>query len=304
MIKSRSQPQLPASNKITSGGELLSQHPFRLNISSINDTLKKCSVSVNPNSQILKSDDVLDTVDLLGKNLSLDFPYGHKIWLEVFFDSSRAPVIGMIKTGAKWEGQVKNSSGVLEDVYPSCVEMISRQDIVAKTSELDSEIAYITTIQGLSDNELEYQADNGIITSDQYSQLLSLSSSLFDAHRATMRQYKSDLSRFFSAAPSQQWKKLFKLYRLIGYSTKDPSAKIPGSKLFFSNEGAPTAPAVPQAEQKSDYKIVQCLDSDLLVVNSWHLDIYPSKSFMQYSRPVHTFYIGQDTEEQTNVGSE
>lgn len=302
MIKSRSQPQLPPSNRITSGGDVIVQSPFKLNIVSINDASKKCSVSVNPNSQILKSDDILDTVDLIGKNLPLDFPYGSKIWLEVFFDSSRAPVMALIKTGAKWTGQVKNSNGELQDVYPSCVEMISRQDVTAKTSEIDSEISYLTTLENLSNDELSYQVNNGVITQEQYSQLLSQSSQQFNTHRQTLRDYKSNLSRFFSAAPSQQWKKLFKLYKLIGYSTKDPSGKIPGQNLFFANDGAAIQPSVPQAEPKSNYKIVQCLDSDLLVVNSWHLDIYPSKSLAQYGRPIHTFYIGQETEEEINAG--
>lgn len=304
MIKSRSQPQIPASNIISSGGELALQHPFRVNIVSIDDVSKNCSVSVNRNSQILKSESITDTLPLVGKNIGLSLPYGHKIWLEVIFDSSRNPIMGFIKVGTKWTATTRNSSGAAQEIYPDCVEMIGRNDLTSKITEVDGMISYLSTVETLSNNELEYQVDNGVITSEAYSSLLSLSSEQFNTYRSTLRKYKADLPKFFSAAPSQQWKKLFRLYRLIGYTTKDPSRTIPATKLYFPTDGSAVAPAVPTSSEKSDYRIVQSLDSDLLVVNSWHLDIYPSKTLIPFSRPVHQFYIDGELEEEINADSQ
>lgn len=303
MIKSRSQPQIPASNIISSGGELAAQHPFRFNVVSIDDSLKRATVSVNKNSQILKSDSISDTLPIIGKNIGLDFRYGYKIWIEVLFDSSRNPIMGFVKTGPKWTATTLDSTGASAEVYPDCVEMIGRQDIAAKTTEVDALISYISTVETLSNTELDYQVDNGVITQETYSSLLSTSSEQFQNYRTILREYKTNLSKFFTAAPSQQWKKLFRLYKLIGYTTKDPSRTIQAANLYFPSEGSATNPAVPQSVEKSDYRLVQCLDSDLIVVDSWHLGIYPSKSLIQYSRPVHQFYIDGELEEEINANS-
>jgi hypothetical protein len=303
MIKSRSKPQIPASNLIVSGGQLDYQHPFKLNIVSIDDAQKMGSVSVNRNSHILKSDSILDTLPIVGKDIAVELPYGHKIWIEVLFDSSRVPVMGFVKAGPKWTATTLDSQGSPQEVYPEGVEMISRTDLAAKTLEVDFLISYVSTVQSLSNDELQYRLNNGLLTQEDYSSLLSLSAEQFDSYRSILREYKADLPTFFSAAPSQQWKKLFRLYKLIGYSTKDESRALQANKLYFPNEGSSTTPAVPQSTEKADYRIAQCLHTDLQVVSSWHLDIYPSKALIPCGRPVHSFFIDGESEEEINANS-
>lgn len=301
MIKSRSTPQNPSSNLVISGGESAPSFPFKTSIVSLDDTSKECSVLVALNSHVLKSQNILDFVDILGKNLKLSMPYGHKIWLETLFDANRVPVVGFIKTGPKWPAKVKNSSGALQDVYPNCEEFISRDDIAAKAGEIDALITYVSTLKGLSEDELEFQHDNGIITQSEYQVLLSKSGPAFDRYRTVLAEYKAGLSKFFVAAPSNSWKKLFRLYSLIAYTTKDLSGNIAGNKAFFSNQGSPITPAVPQAVKSNDYRVVQCLNSDLILQDSWYNNSYPSKIMVPYNRGVHTFYDGQQTEEDKNA---
>ena len=301
MIKSRPALQNPPSNLKISGGELVSNHPFKISVISLDNVTKECSILVNLHSHVLASQDVLDKVEVLGKNLKLSFPYGSKVWFEILFDRDRNPVVGFVRVGNKWAAKTKNSSGVLQDVYPNCEEFISKDDLVAKLADLDVLISYVDELKTKSAEELLFQKNNGIITQSQYQVLTANSEPAFARYKTILQNYKTELPKFFEAAPSASWKKLFRLYYLIGYSTKDMSGAVPGSIAYFSNEGSSTTPDVPQAVKPSSYKVIQCANSDLLLQDSWYNNSYPSKILVPFGRAVHTFYDGQETEEDKNT---
>lgn len=301
MIKSRLIPQNPPLDLKVKSLEFSNPHPFKVSIISIDDISKLCSISVNANSQVLKSQNILDKLDILGKNLELEFPYGSKVWLETLFDRNREPVLGLIRVGNYWPAMVNNSSGVRELVYPKCEEFISKSDLESKIAEMEGVLVYLDQLKELSAAELLFQKDNGIITVSQYQVALGQADAGFEKRKTSIREYKADLPKFFTAAPSATWKKLFKLYTLIAYTTKDNSAAIPGASAFFSKQGSTTTPAVPQVTPENSYRIVQCAHSDYLLQDSWYNDSYPSKVLVPCPRPVHTFYDGQETEEDKNT---
>lgn len=301
MIKSRLIPQNPPLDLKIKSLEFSNPHPFKASIISIDDVSKLCSISVNAHSQVLKSQNILDHLDILGRNLALESPYGSKIWLETLFDRNREPVIGIIKVGNYWNSTVNNSSEVPELVYPKCEEFISKSDLSVKTGEMDDLLLYIDQLKELSSAELLFQSDNGIITASQYQLALSQIDSGFEKRKNSIREYKADLPKFFASAPSPSWKKLFKLYTLIAYTTKDNSASVPGVSALFSKQGSTVTPEVPQVTAENSYRIVQCAHSDFLIQDSWYNDSYPSKVLVPCPRPVHTFYDGQTTEEDNNT---
>jgi hypothetical protein len=296
MIKSRPIPQNPSTELILSKEKSQISHSFKISITSLDNASKECSVSVESNSFIVKSQSILDRVDVLGKNLELKLPYKHKIWLEVLFDANRIPVLGLIKTGIKWDATVKSSSGDSQKIYPNCEEFISRSDITDKTVEVDRLISYIDTLKESSDKELDFQVESGLITKQQYDDAVKLSNPTFEKYKTILKEYKASMSKFFVSSPSQSWKKLFRLYYLIGYTTKDLKGAF-GSRAYFSNEGSSSSPQVAQTSKTNDYKIVQCANSDLILQDSWYNSTYPSKILVPYSRAVHPFFDGQNMEE-------
>jgi hypothetical protein len=244
---------------------------------------------------------LLDDVDTLGKNLKLSLPYGHKIWGEILFDKDRNPVVCFIRTGTKWSAKTKTSSGVDQDVYPNCEEFISREDLPTKSADIDSLISYTDELKIKSQEELLFQKQNGLISEIQYQVLVKNTEPAFGKYKTTLQEYKANLSKFFVGAPALSWKKLFRLYFLIGYTTKDRSGGVEGYNVYFSNEGSTASPAVPQASEQSSYKVVQCASSNMVLQDSWYNNSYPSKILVPTYSSVHTFYKGQSTEESQNT---
>ena len=301
MIKSRPTPQNPPSNLQIAPGGLVLVHPFKASIISIDNVEKICSISINRFSNVVKSQSVLDNLDILGRNLKLNFPYGSKCWLEILFDRNREPVIGFIRVGNKWVSTVRDSKGASTEIYPKCEEFISKLDLTDKVAEIDALISYIDELKTSSQAELLFQKNNGVITESQYQVANSSAETEFSKRKKSITEYKEEMPKFFSSAPSASWKKLFKIYLLIAYSTKDTSSAMPGSSAYFSKEGSAKTPDVPQAAAENSYRIVQCAHSDFLLQDSWYNDSYPSKVLVPCPRPVHTFYDGQETEEDKNT---
>ncbi len=291
------------SRRDVGGGRAPDPTPFRVYVMAVDDGDQSSDVRVSRYSAILGSPDVNDIVPLIGIDLKLNIKYGDKIWVEVFYDKNLVPVFGIINKGHKWSSTVVNPAQTNETVltYPNEHEFITKADMVGKLADLDGIIALVNTYQAASIAELTYRKNVGIITADTFNDLQSTATTQYQRVKDLITDYKKNMNKFFDAAPQVNWRKLFRTYTLIAYTTHDTNLDLDGTGIDPRPPLNTTTPTIPQASQQVFYRLVQCLTSDLYLADMCFQNRYPAKIPVPYHRPVYYFNDNGKVEDTVNT---
>lgn len=291
------------SNHILTAGKVVPSTPFKAYITGVNDAEKTATVRIARYSAILKSLDINDRLPIMGLDIDLTIRYGDKIWVEVFYDKNLTPVFGVLKTGNKWDAQVVNpetTSGQTIKVYPKEHEFITKKDITRKLSDVDSTLSVINSYRDESLAIFAYRNNTGQISDAQYDDYVDAVNANYQLIKTSITEYKKNLNQFFSAAPTATWKKLFRTFTLICYTTHDNNLDLDASTI--SPTPQPETPSdVPQASQQNVFRLVQCLYSDLYLADMCYDNRYPARIPIAYHRPIYYFVEDGKVEDESNT---
>ncbi len=254
----------PTTSREVSGGPAPFFTPFRIYIVKVNDD-KSCTIRISRYSSVLNSPNIKDTITLVGVDIEMDISYSDKVWLEVFYDRNLVPIFGIINSGPKWAAQTANPANTteLQDVYPEELEFITHNDLTAKVADLDLVNASIISFQNQALTQLSFQKDVGILTQTQYADLVTATNDAYNTLKTTLVTYKKDMNQFFQNAPTGTWKKLFRTFTLIGYTTYDLNPNLDGS-IVTPRQIAPAGPDGVRLRQScSALEHADSIESDL-----------------------------------------
>lgn len=261
------------------------------------------SIKISNLSNLLNSPSLDDKVVIAGLNCPITIQYGNKIWLEVFYDKNLSPVAAIIKTGNKWPAKTRNVSNNQEllEVYPNEFEFISKYDLADKAAEIQATISSVTAFKTNVIEELDLSKYFGIITQDEYSSYLEEINTNYDNARNNLTDLQNNLNNFFSASPIATWKKLFRTYLLLGYTTKNMSEGADGINFIVQDTRTQSDPSIPQASKPSSFRLVSCWNSDILLADFCYQNKYPAKTPIAMHRAVNFYSINGQNEEDKNT---
>ncbi len=290
------------TNRDISGGPAPEGSPFRVILLAVDNSDKSCTVKVSPHSRVYASPNVKDDVQIIGLNLEHELVYGQKLWLETFYDKNLSPVFSIVVVDTKWRAQTVNpaNTATTVDVYPNELEFITKFDLANKVSDLDGVIARVSAMQAAAIRELTYQKNSGLMSQEVYAETVEHANAAYESVRDLIDEYKTNLNLFFAGAPDTLWRKLFRTYTLIAYTTRDLARDLEGTLISPRNSAPVTIPSVPQASAQIDYRIVQCLHSDLLLAEYCYQSRYPARLPLPYHRPVYDYFENGNEEDVTN----
>ncbi len=222
--------------------------------------------------------------------------YGDKIWLEIYYDRNLVPLLGIIDSGPKWTATIAGSIGDIP-VYPSELEFISKKDLTAKISEVENLSNRVNTIRTLAENEIISQFNSGFISEEEKTAQLEALAQSFDKIIDSITKYKQDMNQFFVAMPNAGFRRLFRTFTLIGYTTKNLDPGLDGIIASPPNEGTPELNGVNVASEDSSFKIVQAVTTDLLLADICYQNRYAARLPVPYHRPIYYFVHNNKDEE-------
>lgn len=305
MASQKSQPLLiTPSNRALQGGSATEPEPFQIYVMATNHSDQSADVRVSRYSALLASPDIRDRVPIVGIDLKINIKYGDKMWLEVFYDLNLVPVFAIINKGKKWAAKTVNpaQSSTVVDVYPKQHEFITKLDITTKIAEIEAVSAIIVTYKAATAAELLYRSNVGVLSAKEYTDYTDALDTQYQQVQDLISAYKSNLSQFFQSAPTALWKKLFRTYTLIGYTSYEANVDLNGITIYPNPPAPATSSGVPQATKQVSYKIVQCLQSDLYLADMCYQNRYPAKLPIPYHQPVYYFTYDGKVEETVNTG--
>ncbi len=278
-------------------------HPFQVSLYKVND---KVRVTVNKYSFLLNSPDPTDLVTVIGLDVPVILLPTDKIWLETFYDRNLNPVFAIINSAPKWLAETADGDNIEETtpVYPNQFEFISKIDLPNKISELDE---VRNRVEGLRTSEVDNVNNlrlQGYIDDGEKEDLLQQISDKYTDLDASVVAYQSAMSNFFTGAPINLWRKLFRTYTLISYPTKNLNNGLPGLVVAPTPEVPATNPAqgsIVTAEEDSTFKIVQCVRDSLLLVDYSYQNRFPARLPIPFPTPISPFIIDGENEEEVNT---
>ena len=282
------------------GAEAEDSTPFRAYLIEAGATPK---ISISRYSSVLNSTDIKDRVAVIGVDAPIEIRYGDKVWIETFFDRNLEPVFCMIGNGPKWDAvTLDTSSQTVETlVYPDELEFITKYDIENKIEELQSAIDRIETLRLTVIDDVNSQKNMGFILEARANEIITAINEGYQGVTQLVQTYRGNMNGFFDGSPVSNWKKLFRTYTLICYTTKDTNYKLDGRCVSPGIVVPTTTPFIPTATPDPIFKIVQCLNSDLLLVDICHQNRFPARLPMPYHRPVYNFVYQGKNEDDENT---
>lgn len=280
------------------GGESSDPTPFRAYL--LKSDAQSTQVSISRYSSVLNSPDVRDRVTVIGVDAPITIAYGGKIWLETFYDRNLEPVFCIINSGPKWTAVTLDTANQTVEslVYPDELEFITKYDINNKIGELDATVERIGVLQQTVTDEVNLQKDMGFIDQERATEIIAGINEAYPRMATLVTEYKAQMNNFFSGAPTSIWKKLFRTYTPICYTTKDTNYKLDGVSASPGVVAPVVTPTVPTVTQDPIFKIVQQLNSDLLLVDICHQNRFPARLPIPYHRPVYNYvYEGRNEDE-------
>lgn len=285
------------------GGSAPAPTPFRVSVIATNDANQTADIKISRYSSVLASPNISDKVPIIGVDLKINIAYADKLWLEIFYDRNLVPVFCLVNKGRKWASTVTNPTNSNEqvNVYPNELEFITKIDMSGKLADLETALTLVDTYRAAALEEVTYQKNTGVITEDSFSTLTEAIGVQYQTVSDLINDYKKNMNKFFEASPSGLWKKLFRTYTLIAYTTHETSAALEGQKISPRAPVEATTPTIPQVSEPIAYKIVQCLNNDLLLADMCFQNRYPAKIALPYHRPVYYFADNGKNEEAVNT---
>lgn len=297
-------PVVPSRRSIT-GGAAPSSTPFRVYVMAVDNSNQTADIRISRYSAVLSTLDINDRLPIIGIDLKLNIEYGDKVWLEIYYDRNLSPVFALINTGPKWTATVVNpgqsNANQTTAIYPKEHEFIVKQDISSKLTELDDVIALVATYKTAATDELGYRKNVGIITETQHTELIEAVDEQYQNVENLIKEYKKNMNKFFESAPTSVWRKLFRTYTLVAYTTHEPNLDLEGTSVDPTPPAATETPDVPTATDQISYRIVQCLNTDLYLADMCYQNRYPAKLPVPYHRPVYRFEEEGKIEDDVNT---
>lgn len=291
----------PTKRPVYEGAPALDSKPFRIySFAPLDETV---DIRISRYSNVILSPGVKDRLYVIGLDLKINIEYGDKVWLEVFYDKNLEAVFGIISSGPKWLAKTVNTASIstLTDVYPNELEFISKYDLTNKIAEINLVKNSITAMQNSAIEEVTYQKNVGIISQEQFTDFVTAINNGYGDAQERVDEYKSAMNAFFTGSPTATWKKLFRTYTMIGYTTRDMAANLGGIAVFPPPQVPSTTPVVPTASEQVPYQIVQCVNTDLYLADISFENRYPAKLPMPYHRPVYPFIVEGKNEDTLNT---
>lgn len=273
--------------------------PFR--ITSISTLPEKIKVSVE--SYAFYEPNLASYVPIVGLDCPITVAYGNKVWVEFFYDRNLNPIIGVVKVGNKWLYKTANTANSQEitEVYPSELELISKLDILRKLAEIDQTLIYVDSLKTLQEDEVNFNYNISLISQEQKDDYLARIATIYDDATERLNELKNNLNSYFAGAPTAIWKKLFRSFLLIGFTTKNMSLSRPGVSFFLPEDSTQQNPLVPVASQSNSYRLIQAWDSDVLLIDGIYQNRFPIKYPTPYHRAISYFSIDGEEEESINT---
>lgn len=288
----------PQSLEVVAGVPRILTGPFKVLVASLQtDTI---SITVSPYSQLFSGLDVSTVVPIIGLDYLIEnVKYGHKVWLEVFYDANLSPVVGVIKTPAfKWpDTYISPSTKQPVTVYPNNIELITKDDLADKTTEIKTLVTQCDALKVKLQAAIDSDIALGYLTAERGGYATSRLNTQFSTLKTALNKYQSDMSAFFSGAPATH-RKQFKSFTLLAYTTLDDSNFLQGENISLLNYPIQSSP------QKTDsikFKLVQSISTDLLVADMFYLNRYPAKLPIPWVGGVYPYYNPDTAEETTNI---
>lgn len=273
--------------------------PFKI----VGLTIQPEKIRINSNSMAFLEPNLSSKVPIIGLDCPIEVEYGNKIWIEFFYDRTLTPLLGVVKVGNKWAYKTANTANKTElvNVYPSEFEFISKYDVEnnSKLNEIQETIDYIEELRTLQEEEINFRFNYLFINEDEKNEYLVSMSEDFDIAVELLEDLKNNLSSYFGGSPTAIWKKLFRSFLLVGYSTKNLDKDRPGVDFFIPEDTIQENPEVPVAAESKNYRIIQCWNNDILFVDGIYQNRFPVKYPTIFHRGVSYFLIDGDEEEQT-----
>ncbi len=260
-------------------------------------------VSISRYSAVLNSTDVRDRVTVIGVDAPININYGDKVWLETFYDRNLQPVFCIVNSGTHWPAVTLDTEDqtIQSVVYPDELEFITKFDLNNKIIELEATVNRVGELRQAVTDNTNLQKDMGFIDQAKATEILTGIESGYTAIAALVTNYKAQMNNFFAGAPTSIWKKLFRTYTLICYTTKDTNYKLDGQCISPGVPVPATQPAVPTATKDPMFKLVQCLNSDLLLIDICHQNRFPARLPIPYHRPVYNYFYDNQNEDVRNT---
>jgi len=252
------------------------------------------TVAVNPYSTLLSSFNVSQTVPIFGLSYPFSITYGQKIYLTTYFDTNQTPVFSRIMSDSTWKTATSsvaigivsgNASSASQNVYPNEMQFITKSDLNSVVADLNNDVQTMGTYFSNEMNYLNGQLSSGIISNAQFNLLSASLSTLTMQFTQTMQPYVQNFSKFFVGASSTQ-PKLFKLFKMIAYTTKDFTSSLGGTLVVPT---LPSGSGVSNAAFQS-FNLVQCVTTDLMLVPTCYYNL-PAKVAIPWTRPVYPFTL-------------
>lgn len=303
MIGTNFSPRIPAFPEFQ-GDPGANNFPFQFSI------IQGVTGQVNPYSYLMQDFNVTGNIPVLGLGTPFPLSYGQKVFLQIYFDGNLNAVFGRIMGDNSWKnstttpiGAISGGSGV--NVYPNELEFITKADMNVKQAALvqDSTAikAYFTGAAAYYSSQLA----SGIISAPQYATLSASLAQETATFSALIGTYTSNFSTFFSNSPSSQ-KKLFKLRKMIAYTTLDMTSTIGGNIIVpadFSSASSGVAGnggTYALTATNPPFNLVQCVSTDLMLVSYCYNNL-PAKIAIPWTRPVYSYtLVNGNNEDITN----
>lgn len=297
-ILTPSNTQSPRKSINIEGGIFADATPFKTYITSIDDANESFNVKVQRYSKILTAPQARGSLDnpslpLIGVDIDFTLNYGDKMWIEVFLDANRSPVFAIVRTGTHWESVIVDSNNTTRssNLYPEEIELITKFDLTNKTTEIEAVLQEISDMSARAITTIDNYLDNGVISEEYHATLSTATLEAYSAVTTTVTTYRNDMASFFASAPTAVWRKQMRLFIPVAYSTRNMNASLEGEAVKFFPSPPATPAAIPTVSAPRSLKWVQCVSSDLLLVDSNLSNIYPVKIAIPWHRPVYDFQV-------------
>ncbi len=260
--------------------------PFLVIRNSVDAPNQKAKVFVSPYSVLMDNFSATSSVPIAGLEYIFSIEYGDKIWLETFYDFDLNPSFSRIQKGKRWSSSSLNSSGLPIESYPSYFEYITHRDINNKIVLLEDFYSGLdSTKNGILDLYQDY-LDFKYISQEKFTIKQQELNSLYQSLKDGVRGYINDFNNFFINGVGT--KKLFRTFTLLAYTTKNFDGFLDGS--FINIPIKITAQGeIPQSQSNNNIKLVQCVFSNLLCIDTVFNNSYAAKIPVPFTSPVNKF---------------
>ena len=258
--------------------------PFSINV--VGQT-----VNINPYSSLVYKENTRQIPKIFGLGFDFDIDYGDKLFLEVYFDDVLNPLAPRIRNDRRWTDltvSILNASNSETDVhvYPSELDIIQKKDLSARKDQITEDITSADTEYSDKINQIQQDIDDENISAEDGAKLIAYYQDISDNYQTELTSVLSKIPSYFSG--NFATKKLFRSFKMIGFTTRNLSSDL-GGQIIFPSDGS------------KEFQLVPCLDTNLFLADSATSGI-PIKTFVPWTKPIYSYLIDGQEEDKKITG--